>query len=91
MSLNNIDTKQVKEFKTEIQADPNQAKFTARIEGDWLFEEGIEPSEFCRPRDSPRAYGIRSLLVCCMLHQHVCNRSSDEECPAEIRKDESRG
>ena len=40
MSLNNIDTKQVKEFKTEIQADPNQAKFTARIEGDWLFEEG---------------------------------------------------
>jgi uncharacterized OsmC-like protein len=40
MSLNNIDTKQVKECKTEIQADPNQAKFTARIEGDWLFEEG---------------------------------------------------
>ena len=24
----------------EIQADPKQAKFTARIEGDWLFEEG---------------------------------------------------
>ena len=40
MSLNNIDTKQVKEYKKEIQADPKQAKFTARIEGDWLFEEG---------------------------------------------------
>jgi uncharacterized OsmC-like protein len=40
MSLNNIDTKQVKEYKSEIRADPKQAKFTARIEGDWLFEEG---------------------------------------------------
>jgi uncharacterized OsmC-like protein len=40
MSLNNIDTKQVKEYRKEIQADPKQAKFTARIEGDWLFEEG---------------------------------------------------
>jgi uncharacterized OsmC-like protein len=40
MSLNNIDTKQVKDYKKEIQADPKQAKFTARIEGDWLFEEG---------------------------------------------------
>jgi uncharacterized OsmC-like protein len=39
MSLNNIDTKQVKEYKKEIQADPQLAKFTARIEGDWLFEE----------------------------------------------------
>jgi uncharacterized OsmC-like protein len=40
MRLNNIDTKQVKEYKKEIQADPKQAKFTARIEGDWLFDEG---------------------------------------------------
>jgi len=40
MSFNNIDTKQVKEYKQEILADPKQAKFTARIEGDWLFEEG---------------------------------------------------
>jgi uncharacterized OsmC-like protein len=40
MSLNNIDTKQVKDYKKEIQADPKQAKFTARVEGDWLFEEG---------------------------------------------------
>jgi uncharacterized OsmC-like protein len=40
VSINNIDTKQVNEYKKEIQADPRQAKFTARIEGDWLFEEG---------------------------------------------------
>jgi len=40
MSLNNIDTKQVEEYKKEMQADPQQAKFTARIEGNWLFEEG---------------------------------------------------
>jgi len=40
MSLNNIDTEQVKQYKKEIQADPKEAKFTAKIEGDWLFEEG---------------------------------------------------
>lgn len=40
MSLNNIDTHQVKEYKKVIQADPKEAKFTARIEGDWLFDEG---------------------------------------------------
>lgn len=40
MSLNNIDTEQVKQYKKEIQADPGEAKFTAKIEGDWLFEEG---------------------------------------------------
>jgi len=40
LSLNNIDTHQVREYKKEIQADPKTAKFTARIEGDWLFEEG---------------------------------------------------
>lgn len=28
------------EYKKEIEADPKQAKFTARIEGDWVFEEG---------------------------------------------------
>jgi len=40
MSINNIDTAQITQYKKEIQADPNNAKFTAKIEGDWLFEEG---------------------------------------------------
>jgi uncharacterized OsmC-like protein len=40
MTFNNIDTAQVKQYKKEIQADPKEAKFTAKIEGDWLFEEG---------------------------------------------------
>jgi uncharacterized OsmC-like protein len=40
MSLNNIDTKQVKDYKAEIEKDPKEAKFTAKIEGDWLFEAG---------------------------------------------------
>lgn len=40
MGLNNIDTKQVVDYKKEIQANPAEAKFTAKIEGDWLFEEG---------------------------------------------------
>jgi len=40
MGLNNIDVKQVMDYKKEIQADPAEAKFTAKIEGDWLFEEG---------------------------------------------------
>lgn len=40
MGLNNIDTKQVVDYKKEIQANPDEAKFTAKIEGDWLFEEG---------------------------------------------------
>ena len=40
MSINNIDTKQVTEYKREIQKNPADAKFTAKIEGDWLFTEG---------------------------------------------------
>ena len=36
--LNNIDTAQVIQYRKEIQADPNEAKFTAKIEGDWLFD-----------------------------------------------------
>ena len=39
-NLNNIDTKQVRDYKEVIRNDPKEAKFTARIEGDWLFEEG---------------------------------------------------
>ena len=40
MSLNNIDTKQVRDYKEEIRKNPKQAKFTAKIEGNWLFENG---------------------------------------------------
>lgn len=40
MALNNIDTAQVVQYKKEIQANPKEAQFTAKIEGDWLFEEG---------------------------------------------------
>jgi uncharacterized OsmC-like protein len=40
MSTNNIDTRQVHEYRKEIIRDPKEAKFTAKIEGDWLFEEG---------------------------------------------------
>lgn len=40
MNLNNIDAQQVLDYKKEIQKNPREAKFTAKIEGDWLFEEG---------------------------------------------------
>lgn len=40
MALNNIDTTQVKAYKEEIITSPDEAKFTAKIEGDWLFEDG---------------------------------------------------
>jgi uncharacterized OsmC-like protein len=40
MTLNNVDTKQVKDYREEIKKTPGEAKFTAKIEGDWLFEEG---------------------------------------------------
>ena len=40
MHLNNIDTRQVKDYKEAIKKDPKEAKFTAKIEGDWLFEQG---------------------------------------------------
>jgi uncharacterized OsmC-like protein len=40
MSLNNIDTKQVMDYKDVIRKNPKEAKFTAKIEGDWLFENG---------------------------------------------------
>ena len=33
MSLNNIDIKQVKEYKKVIQKDPKEAKFTATDRG----------------------------------------------------------
>jgi uncharacterized OsmC-like protein len=40
MNLNNIDTRQVKDYKEAIRKDPKEARFTAKIEGDWLFENG---------------------------------------------------
>jgi uncharacterized OsmC-like protein len=40
MTLNNIDTKQVRAYKEEIRKNPKEAKFTAKIDGDWLFDEG---------------------------------------------------
>lgn len=40
MVLNNVDTAQVSQYKNEIVSDPKEAKFTAKIEGDWLFDEG---------------------------------------------------
>jgi uncharacterized OsmC-like protein len=40
MTLNNIDTKQVSYYKDVIRKNPKEAKFTAKIEGDWLFEAG---------------------------------------------------
>jgi uncharacterized OsmC-like protein len=40
MSLNNIDTKQISDYKDVIRKNPKEAKFTAKIEGDWLFEAG---------------------------------------------------
>ena len=40
MVLNNVDTAQVSQYKNEIVSDPKDAKFTAKIEGDWLFDEG---------------------------------------------------
>jgi uncharacterized OsmC-like protein len=40
MSVNNIDDKQVRAYKEVIMKDPLEARFTAKIEGDWLFREG---------------------------------------------------
>ena len=40
MSLNNVDTRQVEEFRNLITRDPSEAKVTAKIEGEWVFEEG---------------------------------------------------
>jgi hypothetical protein len=40
MNLNNIDIKQVRDYKEVIKNDPKEAKFTAKIEGDWLFMDG---------------------------------------------------
>lgn len=40
MPLNNIDIKQIKEYRDLIAIDPDEARFTAKIEGEWLFEEG---------------------------------------------------
>ncbi|NMB79828.1 MAG: OsmC family protein [Methanomicrobiales archaeon] len=54
MYLNNIDTAQCISYKKEIEADPNEAKFTAKIEGDWLFDEGgPQFRSSVKTRDSP--------------------------------------
>jgi len=45
MALNNIDTAQVAQYRKEIEADPGEAKFNAKIEGNWLFKEG--GPQFC--------------------------------------------
>ena len=39
-NLNNIDSLQVRDYAEVIRKNPKEAAFTARIEGDWLFEEG---------------------------------------------------
>jgi len=39
-TLNNIDTKQVEEFRDLIKKNPKEARVTAKIEGEWLFQEG---------------------------------------------------
>ena len=38
MPLNNIDLAQVTEYREEMKRDPGEAKFTARIQGEWLFD-----------------------------------------------------
>lgn len=40
MPLNNIDLQQVREYRDLIVKDPKEARFTAKVEGEWLFEEG---------------------------------------------------
>ena len=40
MTLNNIDLAQIDAFETEIRAHPEEARFTTKIEGTWLYEEG---------------------------------------------------
>lgn len=40
MSLNNIDLPQIDAYEAEIRRDPSEARFTTRMEGTWLFEEG---------------------------------------------------
>ena len=39
MPLNNIDLPQVIEYREEMKKDPKEARFTAKIQGEWLFEE----------------------------------------------------
>jgi uncharacterized OsmC-like protein len=39
MPLNNIDLAQVIEYRDEMRKDPKEAKFTAKIQGEWVFDE----------------------------------------------------
>ena len=39
MPLNNIDLEQVTEYREEMKNDPEEARFTAKIQGEWLFDE----------------------------------------------------
>jgi uncharacterized OsmC-like protein len=38
MPLNNIDLAQVIEYREEMRKDPTEAKFTAKIQGEWIFD-----------------------------------------------------
>ena len=39
MPMNNIDLQQVIEYREEMKQDPEEARFTARIQGEWFFDE----------------------------------------------------
>ena len=38
-ALNNIDLAQVIEYRDEMKTDPKEARFTAKIQGEWVFDE----------------------------------------------------
>jgi uncharacterized OsmC-like protein len=38
MPLNNIDLPQVIEYREEMRKDPKEARFTAKVQGEWLFD-----------------------------------------------------
>jgi len=39
MSLNNIDLQQIEEYEAEIRKNKDEAKFTTKMEGTWLYDE----------------------------------------------------
>jgi uncharacterized OsmC-like protein len=38
MPLNNIDIAQVIEYREEMKKDPKEARFTAKVQGEWLYD-----------------------------------------------------
>lgn len=59
MSLNNIDVAQVRQYEADIKANGEEAKFTTKMEGTWLFDEnGPQFTATAKTKGNPVVFSL---------------------------------